>query len=30
MLAMLPFVLGSQFIMQALIMDIQNAPKKSG
>ncbi len=30
MLAMLPFILGWQFIMQALIMDIQNVPRKFG
>ena len=28
MVAVLPFILGVQFIMQALIMDIQNVPRK--
>jgi dolichol-phosphate mannosyltransferase len=29
MLAVLPFILGSQFLLQALVMDIQNVPKNN-
>lgn len=29
MLAVLPFILGSQFLLQALVMDIQNVPRNN-